>query len=60
MIEATKAQLFIQVIGVMVDVDMNPMPPKFIGREVCLQVKGLYGLSKDLGPKKCVNIWKRE
>jgi len=56
MIEATKAQLFIQVIGVMVDVDMNPMPPKFIRREVCLQVKGLYGLSKDLGPKKCVNI----
>jgi len=40
------------------DVDMNPTPPKVIGKAVCLQAKGLFGLSKDLGPKKCQNSWK--
>ncbi len=28
---------------------MNPTPPKVIGREVCLQIKGLSKLLKDLG-----------
>jgi hypothetical protein len=32
----------------MVDVDMSPMPPKVIKREVCLQARGLSKLSKDL------------
>jgi hypothetical protein len=31
------------------------MPPKVIGRNACLQVKGPYELSKDLGPKRCPN-----
>jgi hypothetical protein len=39
----------------MMDVDMNPMPPKVIGREACLQAKGFYGLSKDLKPKRHPN-----
>jgi len=33
----------------MVDVDMSPTPPKVIGREVCLRIKGLSKLLKDLG-----------
>jgi len=32
----------------MVDVNMNPMPPKVIEREVCLQARSLSKLSKDL------------
>jgi hypothetical protein len=44
----------------MVDVDMNMTPPKVIEREACLQAKGLYGLSKDPKPKRCVNALKRE
>ncbi len=40
---------------------MNLTPPKVIGREVCLQAEGLYGLSKDLGPKRCPNtLWREE
>ncbi len=44
----------------MVDVDTNPMPPKVIGKEACLRTKGLHGLSKDLGPKRPANIWRKE
>jgi hypothetical protein len=45
----------------MVDVNMNPTPSKVIGKEVCLQVKGLLRLSKDLGPRRCLNIlWREE
>jgi hypothetical protein len=47
-------------MGAMVDVDMNLTPLKVIGREVYLQSKGIYGLSKDLGPKRCANILRRE
>jgi len=36
-------------------VGMNSMPSKIIGKEACLWVKGLLGLSKDLGPKKHLN-----
>jgi hypothetical protein len=36
MTETTKAQILKQVVGAMVDVDMSSMPPKIIGREVCL------------------------
>jgi len=36
-------------------VNMNPMPPRIIGREACLWAKGLSRLSKDLGPKRCPN-----
>ncbi len=43
-----------------VAVGMNLMPPKVIGRETCLCARGPFGLSKDLGPKKRPNIWKRE
>jgi hypothetical protein len=35
----------------MVDVDMNPTPPKIIEKEACLQAKGPSKLSKDLRPK---------
>jgi len=45
----------------MVDVNMNPTPLKVIGREACLQTKGLYGLSNDPGPKRRLNIlWNEE
>jgi len=45
----------------MVDVDMNPPPPKVIRREACLRTKSLSRLSKDLGPKRRPNIlWKEE
>ncbi len=40
---------------------MSPMPPKVIGKEACLRIKGHYGLSKDPGPKRCPNIlWREE
>jgi hypothetical protein len=39
----------------MVDVDMEPMPPKIIGKKICSQAKGLLGLLKDPGPKSCRN-----
>jgi hypothetical protein len=39
--------------------DMKLMPSKVIGREVCLQVRGPFGLS-DPRPKKCPNIWRKE
>ncbi len=41
--------------------DMSLTPPRVIGRDVCLQVKGPYGLLKDLGPKMRPNIlWREE
>ncbi len=43
-----------------VAISMNPMPPKVIGKELCLHVRGLFGLSKDLGPKRCPNTWRKE
>jgi hypothetical protein len=36
MIETTKVQLPKKVVGAMVDVNMNLMPLKVIGKEVCL------------------------
>jgi len=61
MTKTTKAQFPKQAIGVLVDVDMNLTPPKVIGREACLRVKGLFGLSKDHGPKRHPNtLWKEE
>jgi len=44
----------------MVVVSMTPMPSNVIGREVCLRVRGHFGLSKDLGPKKHPNILRRD
>jgi hypothetical protein len=55
MIEATKAQFLKYVVGAMVVVDMKPMPPKTIGRNVCLWARGLFGLSKDPKPKRHLN-----
>jgi hypothetical protein len=40
----------------MVVVNMSLMPLKVIGKEVYLQTRGSYGLSKDLGPKRHPNI----
>jgi hypothetical protein len=40
---------------VMVDVGMSLMPPTIIGKEACLWARSFSGLSKDLGPKKCLN-----
>ncbi len=39
----------------MVVIDMNPMPPKVIGRKASLWARGIYGLSKDLGPRRHPN-----
>ncbi len=45
----------------MVDVNMNPIPPKVIGREDCLWPKGPSGLSKDFKPKRRSNtLWKEQ
>ncbi len=44
----------------MVDVDMGPMPPKVIGKVVCLQTRGPSKPSKDPRPKRCPNIWRKE
>ncbi len=40
----------------MVAIGMSLMPLKDIGKKICLQVKGPFGLSKDLGPKRHLNI----
>jgi hypothetical protein len=40
----------------MVAIDMSPMPPKVVGREACLWVKGPFELSKDIEPKRHLNI----
>jgi hypothetical protein len=39
----------------MIVVYMNLMPPKVIGIEVYLQIKGPSRLLKDLIPKRCPN-----
>jgi hypothetical protein len=39
----------------MVVIDMSLMPPKVIGIEVYLWVKGTFGLPKDPKPKKWPN-----
>ncbi len=40
---------------------MRLTPLKVIGRDVCLQAKGLSRLSKDLGLKRCPNtLWREE
>jgi hypothetical protein len=44
----------------MVVVSMKWMPPKAIGRKVCLHARGHYELLKDFKPKKCPYIWRRE
>jgi len=44
----------------MVVISMSLMPSKVIGRNVCLRAKNPSGLSKDLGPKRCPNTWKKE
>ncbi len=44
----------------MVDVNMNLMPLKVIGREASLRTKGPFGLSKDPKPKRRPNTWKKE
>jgi len=44
----------------MVDVDMSLMPPRVIGRKACLPIKSPLGLSKDPGPKRHPNTWRRE
>jgi hypothetical protein len=51
MIETTRAQLPKYVVRAMVVVGTIPMPPKVIGRKVCLQSKSPFRLSKDVGPK---------
>ncbi len=37
-------------------VGMTLMPPNVIGREAYLRARGPFGLSKDLGPKRCPYI----
>jgi hypothetical protein len=44
----------------MVAIGMRLTMPKIIGREACLQVKGLSRLLKILGPKRCLNTWRRD
>jgi hypothetical protein len=44
----------------MVAINVNPVPPKVIGRKACLWVKGSFGLSKDLRPKRRPNILRKE
>jgi hypothetical protein len=39
----------------MVDVGMNLMPSKIIGKEACLWTRGLSKLSNDFGPKNHPN-----
>jgi hypothetical protein len=39
----------------MVVIDMNPMPPRVIGKKAYLQTKGISRLSKDPKHKKCPN-----
>ncbi len=36
------------------------MPLRIIERITCLWVRGLFGLSKDIEPKRHPNIWKKE
>jgi hypothetical protein len=43
----------------MVAINMRLMPPRIIGREACLCVKGLSRLSKDPRPKRCATLERR-
>jgi hypothetical protein len=61
MTKTIRAQLLKYVARVMVDVDMSPTPLKVIRKQACLRIKGSFGLSKDPGPKRCLNtLWKEE
>jgi hypothetical protein len=61
MTDTTRDQLLKSATGAMVNVDMNPTSSKIIGKEVCLRSKGLFGLSRDLGPERCPKtLWKEE
>ncbi len=44
----------------MVVIDMNPMPPRVIGKKAYLQTKGISRLSKDPKHKKCPNAWRKK
>jgi len=44
----------------MVDVNMKLMPPIIIGKMDYLYAKGLLGLFKDPGPKRCPNTWRKK
>jgi hypothetical protein len=44
----------------MVVVNMSSMPSNVIGKETYLWTRNLYRLSKDFGPKRCPNTWRRE
>jgi len=43
----------------MVAIDMSLTSLKVIGKEACLRTKGPFGVSKDLGPRRCPNTWKK-
>ncbi len=58
MIESTRAQLPKYVVKAMVVVGTIPMPSKVIGRKACLQSKGPFRLSKDVGLKRRPNTWR--
>jgi len=44
----------------MVTVNMSSMSSKVIGKKVCLCARSPFGLSKDPGPKRHPNTWRRE
>jgi hypothetical protein len=44
----------------MVAINMSTMQLKVIRKEVCLKVRDLSRLSKDRGPKKHPNTWRRK
>jgi hypothetical protein len=44
----------------MVVINMNSMPSKIIENETYLQVRNPFRLSKDHGPKKHLNTWRKE
>ncbi len=44
----------------MVSVTMSLTPSKVIEREACLWTISPFRLSKDPGPKRCINTWKKE
>jgi hypothetical protein len=43
----------------MMTINMNSMSLKAIGKEVCLQARSLFGLSKDFRPKRHPNTWRK-
>ncbi len=47
-------------MGAKVAIGMNLMPSKVIGKEACLQARGLFRLSKDPKPKSCLNTSRKE